>query len=342
MDNTLQTLIQQAVEGATLTQDQATRAFQIIMNGGATPAQIAALLTALKMRGESVEEIAGAAEALRVKAKPFVVKTPVLDTCGTGGSGLHTLNVSTAVALVLAGGGVSVVKHGNRAVSSASGSADVLEQSGVTITATPDIMQRCLDQANIAFLYAPAYHTAMRHVAPIRQELKFRTIFNILGPLINPARPTYQLLGVYSPQLLQPMAQVLQHLGTKRALIVCGEDGMDEITLHADTRAMKLEDGHVSELRITPEDAGLPRHPAGSLQGGDAMHNAKAMHELFMGVKTPYRDAVLLNAAAAFCVADKAGDLAEGVAMAATSIDDGHAMMALQRLVHTSRAEPAS
>jgi anthranilate phosphoribosyltransferase len=341
MDNAIRPLISQAANGVNLSTEQAARAFQIIMNGGATPAQIAALLVALHMKGESIDEITGAVTAVRAKATPFHAPAGTIDTCGTGGDGKGSLNISTAVALVLAGCGLPVAKHGNRAVSSRSGSADVLEMLGVKIDAPTHVMERMLAEHNFCFLFAPLYHKAMRHVAPVRQELGMRTIFNLIGPLANPAQPTYQLLGVYSPLLVEPLAWVLKQLGVKNALVVHGAGGMDELSLSGPSMVAELKEGEVFVSEILPEDAGIQRSNEDALKGGDAGANADALRKLLMGEKSAYRDAVLLNAAAALIVAEKAQTMTEGAELAAHAIDEGHAYTTLQRVIDASRASAA-
>lgn len=338
MDNVIQPLIERAAKGQNLSEDEAARAFQVIMNGGATPAQMAAFLVALRLKGETVDEITGGAAAIRAKAAPFSAPEGTMDTCGTGGDNKGTLNVSTAVALVLAGCGVPVAKHGNRAVSSKSGSADVLSALDVKIDADAATMEKSLREINFCFLFAPLYHKAMRHVAPVRQELGLRTIFNLLGPLSNPAVPRRQLLGVYDAKWVEPMAHVLHKLGAERALVVHGHDGMDELTLTGPSSAAELKDGKVHTYEITPEDAGLGRADAGALKGGDAAHNAAAIRKLLLGEKTPYRDAVFYNTAAALVIAGKAADIMEGAGLAAEAIDSGAANSVLQKFILLTHA----
>lgn len=323
-------------DGKNLPYDLAVRAFQIIMNGGATPAQIAAILTALRIKGETVDEISAGAMAMRVKAQPIHFATGVMDTCGTGGDARGTYNISTAVALVLAACGVRVAKHGNRSVTSVSGSADVLSVLGVKIDAEIPVLERCLAECNICFLMSPRFHTAMRNVAPIRQELGFRTIFNILGPLSNPALPTHQLLGVYSPELVEPLAYVLKHLDTQAAWVVHGADGVDELSLSGVSTVAELKNGEVRCFELVPEDAGLPRTPLEAIKGGTPHENATAMQKLLSGVESAYRNAVVYNAAAGLLVAGKVADLKEGVVMAQQGIDSGLAFTVLKKLVELS------
>jgi len=261
----------------------------------------------------------------------------VIDTCGTGGDGQHTFNISTAAALVLAGAGLKVAKHGNRALSSKSGSSDVLAALGVNLAASPAQQRRSLDEAGIAFLFAPAYHGAMRHVGPVRAEIGFRTVFNLLGPLSNPAGAKRQVMGVYDPRLLEPLAEVLGRLGATRAWTVHGQ-GLDELTTTGETEVAEWKDGTVRRFTVTPEDAALPRADIAALRGGDAEENAVALRALLDGAPGAYRDIVLLNAAAALVVADRAADLAEGATLAATVVDDGRAAKALADLVEATNA----
>ena len=263
-----------------------------------------------------------------------------MDTCGTGGDARGTYNISTTVALVLAACGVRVAKHGNRSVSSVSGSADVLSVLGVKIDAELPILERCLAQCGICFLMSPRFHTAMRHVAPIRQELGFRTIFNILGPLSNPALPTHQLLGVYSPDLVEPLAHVLKALDTEAAWVVHGADGVDELSLSGVSKVAELKNGGVRCFEVTPEDAGLPRTSLDAIKGGTPLENGNAMLALLSGVESAYRNAVVYNAAAGLVVAGKAGTLKEGVALAREGIDSGRAYTVLKKLIEISNEKP--
>lgn len=333
MNNEIQRFIAQVCEGRHLSRMEAGRAFQIIMSGGATPAQMAALLVALRMKGESVGEITGAAEALRAKMDDVQPSCEVMDVCGTGGDGKGMLNVSTAVAIVVAACGVKVAKHGNRSVSSRSGSADVLVALGVNIQAGKQAALVSLAESGMCFLFAPHYHRAMRHVAPVRQELAIRTIFNLVGPLVNPARPAIQLMGVYDPSLVVPMAEVLQALGSRRAWVVCGHNGEDEVSLTGASHVAELMEGAITTRTITPQEAGLTTADADALTGGSAEHNAKELTLLLAGRLSPYRDMVLLNAAAALVVAERTRDLREGVSIAADAIDSGKAKAVLATLV---------
>lgn len=328
-------LLAKLVDGQVLSDAEAHAFFAACLRGEPTPAQVAAAVTALRIRGETVGEIAAFATAMRDAALTLDHPYDVIDTCGTGGDGQHTFNISTAAALVLAGAGLKVAKHGNRALSSKSGSSDVLAALGVNLAATPAQQLRALDRAGIAFLFAPSYHGAMRHVGPVRAEIGFRTVFNLLGPLSNPASAKRQVMGVYDPRLLEPLAEVLGRLGAERAWTVHGQ-GLDELTTTGDTEVAEWKDGTVRRFTVRPEDAGLPRADIADLRGGDAEENAAALRALLGGAKGAYRDIVLLNAAAALVVADRAADLAEGAALAAAVIDDGRAANALAALVEAT------
>jgi len=332
-------LLAQLVEGRALSGEQAQAFFAACLRGEATPAQVAAAVTALRMRGETVEEIAAFARAMRDAALPFNHDHEVIDTCGTGGDGQHTFNISTAVALVLAGAGLRVAKHGNRALSSKSGSSDVLSHLGVDLAASVEQQKAALDQAGICFLFAPMFHGAMRHVGPIRGEIGFRTVFNLLGPLCNPAGARRQVMGVYDPAWLEPLAQVLGRLGATRAWTVHGQ-GLDELTTTGPSQVAEWRDGALRRFEVTPEMAGLPRVDIEALKGGDGAENAAAMSDLLDGAPGAYRDIVLLNAAAALVVADRADDLRAGVEIAAAAIDHGKARRALERLVIATTNPP--
>ncbi len=321
-----------------LSQELATRVFQIIMNGGATPAQMAAFMMGLRIKGETVEEITAGAVAMRVKATKFTSVAGAIDTCGTGGDARGPYNISTATAIVLAACGVSVVKHGNRSVSSRSGSADVLAALGVKIDAEPAVCERTLKECGITFLLATKFHPAMRHVAPIRQELGIRTIFNILGPLSNPAHPSFQLLGVYSKDLLRPMVEVLKMLGVERAFVVHGADGLDELSLTGTSFVAELRNGEISEFELSPEDAGLPRASLEDLKGKDPEYNAKKLVEAISGMECAYRNAVVYNAAAGLVIAGKALDLKAGAKLVQEAIDSSKAHSVLMKLVDLSNA----
>jgi anthranilate phosphoribosyltransferase len=325
--------ISKVVDGHDLTEEEAVRSFQIIMKGGATPVQISALLIGLRMKGESIDEIAAAAKVMRLKAEKFNAPDNSLDTCGTGGDDSGSYNISTAVAFIVAGCGVPVAKHGNKAISSKSGSADVLRMLGVNIDADKEVMEKALNEANICFMMAPKFHTAMRYVAPIRAELGVRTIFNVLGPLSNPANANFQLLGVYSKSLVEPVAWVLKKLGLEKAWVVHGSDGMDEITTTGKSFVAELKDGKVTTFEINPEDYGINKATADDLQGSDSNVNAQSLKAVLMnrGVES-YKDIVVLNSAAALVVAGVAEDLKQGIVKANESIDSGKANDALMKL----------
>ena len=326
-------LIAKLATGSTLTEDEAHEAFDIMMSGDATPSQTGAFLMGLRVRGETVDEITGAAKAMRLRA--LVVNAPpdTVDTCGTGGDASGSYNVSTGAALVVAACGVPVAKHGNRALSSKSGSADILTALGVNIEADIPLVERAITEAGIGFLMAPRHHGAMRHVAGTRVELGTRTIFNILGPLSNPAGTERQVIGVFDAKWLRPVAEVLGKLGSSRVWVVHGDDGMDELTTTASSQVAELRDGNVSTFSVTPEDAGLTRAAAAALKGGDPKENAAALRAVLDGEVGAYRDIVLLNAAAALVVAERAADLAEGVAQAMAAVDGGKAREVLAKLV---------
>jgi anthranilate phosphoribosyltransferase len=335
MADSFKPLLAKLVDGRVLSSEEAHAFFAACLRGEPTPAQVAAAVTALRVRGETVEEIAAFATAMRDAALTLDHPYDVIDTCGTGGDGQHTFNISTAAALVLAGAGLKVAKHGNRALSSKSGSSDVLAALGVNLAATPQQQRRSLDEAGIAFLFAPAYHGAMRHVGPVRAEIGFRTVFNLLGPLSNPAGARRQVMGVYDPRLLEPLAEVLGRLGAARAWTVHGQ-GLDELTTTGPTEVAEWKDGAVRRFTVTPADAGLPPARIEDLRGGDAEENAAALRALLDGAPGAYRDVVLLNAAAALIVGDRAADLRQGAELAAAVIDDGRAATALARLVEST------
>ncbi len=332
-----QSILRKLGNGQDLSVEEAEQATGYIMSGLATPAQVAGFLTALHLKGETTEEITGCALAMRRAATRVQPKaSPLVDTCGTGGDGLGTFNISTAAAFVVAGAGVPVAKHGNRAASSRSGSADVLEALGVNINAPPHVVSRCIDEAGIGFLFAPVFHPAMKHAAGPRRELGFRTVFNILGPLSNPAGATRQVLGVYDRSLTERMARVLGLLGAERALVVHGAGGMDELSTLGPTVVSELGGGKVVNYEIAPEDVGLERARLDDLLGGTPEENARMVREVLAGVPGPRRDIVLLNAAAALVAADRARSLREGIALAGESIDSGRARAALDALVEYS------
>lgn len=332
MSDSFKPLLSKLADGATLSEADAETFFSACLRGEPTPAQIAAAVTAIRLRGETVGEIAACARAMRAAAKRLEHNYDVIDVCGTGGDGLHTLNISTAVGFVAAGGGLKVAKHGNRAVTSKSGTADVLAALGVNIDASIEQQKQALDEAGICFLFAPAHHGAMKHVAPIRQQLGFRTIFNLLGPLTNPAGAKRQVVGVPAPQFVEPIAKALGMLGAERAWSVHGA-GLDELTTTGETEVAEWRDGQVRLFTITPEAVGLPRASLADITGGTPDVNAAALSDLLNGAKGPYRDIVCLNAAAAFLVADKVETLRDGVDLAASVLDSGKAKTALQRLI---------
>jgi anthranilate phosphoribosyltransferase len=325
--------IGKVVAGESLNREVARAAMEQILAGDATPAQIAALVVGLRMKGESPLEIAGMAEALRARSSPIRTRrAPLVDTCGTGGDSAGTFNISTTVALVAASCGVAVAKHGNRAVSSRTGSADVLESLGVRIDLTPEAAGRSLDLLGITFLFAPNYHAALRHAAAPRREIGVRTVFNVLGPLSNPAGARRQLLGVYSDTLVRPVAEVLRELGTEHAWIVHGRDGLDELTVYAPSHVAEVRDGQIREFELKPAELGLEARDRDGIAGGDPTTNAKRIRAILDGEKGPGRDIVLLNTAAALIVAGLASDLKQGIERAAQAIDRGEARAKLKEL----------
>jgi anthranilate phosphoribosyltransferase len=321
-----------------LTRVEAEAAFEALFEGAATPSQMGGLLMALRTRGETVEEIAAAARVMRAKCHKVRAPEGAMDIVGTGGDGKGTLNISTATAFVVAGAGVVVAKHGNRNLSSKSGAADALTQMGVNVMIEAEAVEKVLKSCGIAFMMAPMHHPAIRHVMPTRAELGTRTVFNLLGPLTNPAGVKRQLTGAFSRQWIRPMAETLQALGSDRAWLVHGSDGTDELSIAGVSWVAALEDGAVREFELHPEEAGLPVHPFEAIMGGSPEENANAFRALLAGEKGAYRDAVLLNAAAALVVAGKAGGLTEGVAMAAESIDSGAAKAKIEALAAASQA----
>jgi anthranilate phosphoribosyltransferase len=332
----MKALIGRVAAGHVLNLEQARQAFEIMMSGDATPAQVGGFLMALRVRGETVDELTGGAQALRARMVRVAAPADAIDTCGTGGDASGTFNVSTAAALVVAACGVPVAKHGNRALSSKAGSADILAALGVNIDAEPARVERAIREAGIGFMMAPRHHGAMRHVAGARVELGTRTIFNLLGPLANPAGTRRQLLGVFARDWVEPLASVLAQLGAERAWVVHGADGLDELSTTGPSLVAELRDGHVSTFEVTPEEVGLPRARLEDLRGADAETNADALRAVLDGLRGPYRDIVLLNSAAALVVAGKARDLAGGLARAAEAIDGGAAKAVLARLVAIS------
>jgi anthranilate phosphoribosyltransferase len=329
-------LIGKVATGAELTVEESANAFDCMMSGEATPSQMGALLMALRVRGETVDEITGAVTTMRAKMLSVAAPEGAIDVVGTGGDASGSYNISTCAAFIVAGAGVPVAKHGNRALSSRSGAADVLAALGVRIDLEPDAITRCIAEAGIGFMFAPLHHPAMKHVGPTRVELGTRTIFNLLGPLSNPAGVKRQMVGVFSRHWVEPLAQVLGRLGSERAMVVHGSDGLDEITTAGPTSVASLENGTVRTFEIGPEDVGLPKADPTRLLGGDAEANATALLTVLKGKKSPYRDVAIFNAAAALVVAGRAQDFAGGMALARTSVDSGEAEGRLDRLIAVS------
>jgi len=336
---------------SSLTREEAREVMSRILRGDASEAQIGALLVAMHMKGETVEEIVGFAEAIRDEATKLKTEAgealdlsgterdALVDTCGTGGDASGTFNISTATALTIAGAGVRVAKHGNRSISSKCGSADVMEALGVKIDLTPARIVACLQETGIAFLYAPAMHSAMKYVQPARRELRLRTVFNLLGPLTNPAGASAQVVGVYSADLVEKLAEALSELGVRRVLVVHGRDGLDEITISGASKIAEVRNAQVRVYEVTPEDFGLKRAPLAEIAGGDATQNAAVIRAILGGERSPRRDVVLLNAAAALVAAGHADHIGEAVPLAAYALDSGHARQRLQLLVEfTNRA----
>ncbi len=342
--------IAKVVDGQDLAESEMIEVMSQVMGGEATSAQVGSFITALRMKGETVAEITGAARVMRERATPIRVgrvldidreeinldRETILDTCGTGGSGTRSFNISTTVAFVVAACGVKVAKHGNRSVSSACGSADVLERLGVNLDVTPEVVERCINEVGVGFLFAPALHGAMKYAIGPRREIGIRTIFNILGPLTNPAAADRQVLGVYREELVEVLASVLLELGCRRGFIVHGMDGMDEVTLTGPTRVGEIRDGKVHLYTVEPEDFDLPRCDLSGLQGGDAVQNADIVRTVLRGEKGARRDVVLLNSAFALVAADLADDLSTGIRMAAEAIDGGGAMKKLEGLIRVT------
>lgn len=322
--------------GKDLTGEEMRSVMNIIMSGEATPSQIGAFLIGMRVKGETVGEIAAAVSILREKMVPVEAPDDVMDIVGTGGDGAETLNISTATALVVASAGVPVAKHGNRALSSKSGASDVLQALGIDINLTPDRISECIRQAGIGFMFAPAHHPAMKHVGPVRVELGTRTMFNLLGPQSNPAGARRYLLGVYAREWVEPVAAALLANRAISAWVVHGADGLDELSTTGPSFVAQIKDGNLTSFEVTPEEAGLPRATLADIKGADPAHNAAALRALLEGARTPYRDIVLLNAAAALIVADKAADLRAGVALAEAEIDSGRAKATLDKLVSVS------
>ncbi len=333
MSDAIKPFLAKVADRATLSEDEATQAFDIIMSGEATPSQIGALLMGLRVRGETVDEITGAVRTMRAKMTAVSAPENAIDIVGTGGDGSGTYNVSTATAFVVAGCGIPVAKHGNKAMSSKSGAADVLSGLGINLEADMALVEEAIRDAGIGFLFAPRHHSAMRHVGPSRVEMGVRTIFNLLGPMSNPAGVKRQFTGVFSADWVEPMAQVLGRLGSERAWIVHGLDGLDELTTTGKSLVAELKDGTVSTFEIEPADAGLTNASPNDLKGGTPEENAVALKAVLNGAPGPYRDIVVFNAAASLIVADAASDLKDGVAKAQAAIDDGKAKASLDKLV---------
>jgi anthranilate phosphoribosyltransferase len=331
---------EKVTSGAALSEDEAKEAFLCIMQGSVSEIQLAGFLVALKARGETADEIAGAVSAMRSLMVPVAAPEGAIDIVGTGGDVKGTFNISTASAFVLAGAGVPVAKHGNRAVSSKSGSADVLEKLGVNINLPPERIAACFETAGLAFLWAPAHHPAMRHAAAVRQGLKLRTVFNLLGPLLNPAGTKRQLIGTFAEQWLIPMAETMNRANAVHVWTVHAADGMDELSTTGVSHVVELKDGKLTSFNVHPSDAGLPLAQPADLQGGTPEDSALAMRALLGGKRGPFRDIVLLNAAAAFIIAGKAADLKAGVRLAEASIDEGRALHALEALIACSQTAP--
>ncbi len=324
------------VSGSSLSMEEASTAMREIMEGEVTPAQLGAFLTALRVKGETPEEIAGMATIMREKSQKVDVDGTLVDTCGTGGDGKGTFNVSTAASFIAAASGLKVAKHGNRAASGSCGSADVLEALGVKIDLGPEGVKRCIEEVGIGFMFAPTFHPAMRHAAPVRREIGIRTVFNLMGPLTNPAGAQRQLAGVPDVSLGDKMAEVLKLLGSQHSLVVHGEDGLDELTLGARTRVWEVRDGKVHSYIVSPDELGLPWVPVEQIKGGDPAENALILRRLFQGEAGPVRDVVLLNGAAVLMVGGKARDLKEGIGLARDAIDSGEALRKMEALVELS------
>lgn len=331
-------LIQKVSTRAVLTTEEIRTALEIMTDGHASPAQMGAFLMALRVRGETVDEITGAAQMMRAKMKRVSAPPGAVDIVGTGGDSHGTFNVSTASSIVAAGAGLKIAKHGNRRVSSLSGASDVLTELGVKVDASPELVSKAIAEAGVGFLWAPMHHPSMKHWAPIRAELGIRTIFNLLGPISNPAGVTRQVLGVFSLEWVEPIAHVLKNLGAEHVWVVHGHDGLDELTTTGATTVAELKDGKVTVFEVTPADAGLAPAKLADLKGGDAATNAAAIRELLTGVKSPFRDIVLLNTAAALIVGGKATSLTDGVALAVHSIESGAARAALDKLIQITNA----
>ena len=334
----LKPLIDKAANGQPLTAQEAETAFDVMMSGQATPSQIGGFLMALRVRGETVDEITGAVRTMRAKMTRVNAPADAMDIVGTGGDGSGSYNISTCSAIVAAGAGLSIAKHGNRSLSSKSGAADTLAALGVNIEASPELISKCITEAGVGFMFAPAHHAAMRHVGPSRVELGTRTIFNLLGPLSNPAGVSQQIVGVFSKAWVEPLAHVLKQLGSDRVWVTHGEGGLDEITPTGTTWVSELKDGKITSFEIQPEDAGIKRWTLDDLKGGEPEENAVALRQVLQGAQNAFRDASIMTAGAALLVAGKADDLKSGTALAAAAIDDGRALKALEKLVQVSNS----
>jgi anthranilate phosphoribosyltransferase len=335
-EHDLKPTLAKVATGATLSEQEAEQAFDVLMSGQATPSQMGAFLMALRLRGETIDEITGAARVMRAKATGLTAAPDAVDTCGTGGDGSGTYNISTGAAIVAAACGAKVAKHGNRAASSKSGSADVLAALGVNLDADMSLLEKSLKEINLCFMMAPRHHSAVRHVMPTRVEMGTRTIFNLLGPLANPAKTKHQVIGVFARDWVEPIAHVLNRLGSEHAWVVHGDSGLDEISVTGPTFVAEVKDGKVTTFDIDPADYGIALASLDDLKGGDAETNAAAIRNLLAGQKNAYRDIVLLNAAAALVVTGKTKDLADGIAQARTAIDNGKAAQTLELLVKIS------
>ncbi|MEO1066728.1 MAG: anthranilate phosphoribosyltransferase [Pseudomonadota bacterium] len=335
----LKPLIARVANGESLSREMAKEAFDIMMSGDATPSQIAGFLMALRVRGETVDELIGAVSTMRSKMLPVEAPENAVDIVGTGGDGSGTYNISTCSAFVLAGGGVPVAKHGNRAMSSKSGAGDVLSALGINLEIGPDTIAKCLTEAGIGFMFAPAHHAAMRFVGPSRVELGTRTIFNLLGPMSNPAGVKRQMIGVFAPHWCVPMTETLKTLGSTAIWLVHGDGGLDEISISGPTKVVKLDNGDMTEMIISPEDVGIKRAPLDAIKGGDAAVNADALKAVLDGEESAHADTVLLNAGAGFVVGGKADTLQDGIDLARASISSGKARAALDKLVEVSNAQ---
>jgi len=336
--NGMKSILMKLAERGPLSGAEAREAFSVIMDGSATPAQIGAFLMALRVRGETVDEIVAAASAMRDRMIRIQAPADAVDTCGTGGDHSGTHNISTGVALVAAGAGLPVAKHGNRAATSRSGSSDVLSELGVKLDCGPALVEQAIREAGVGFMMAPNHHPAMRHVGPVRAELGVRNIFNFLGPLANPAGVKRQVVGVAAAAWVEPIAQAFLQLGAERAWVVHGRDGLDELTTTAPSLVAEVRDGKVNVFEVGPEEAGIERARSGDLKGGDAAYNAAALRAVLAGQRGPLRDAIVFGAAAVLLVADRVGDLREGARVAAAAIDEGRAARALERMIEITRS----